>query len=221
MPAEILDTTDTRRRLLEAAGEVFAENGYRAATIRDICKRAGANIAAVNYHFGDKGRLYAEVLTYAHRCSLEKYPPSLGLAESAAAPIAAEERLAAFVRSFMLRILDEGRPAWHGKLMLREMAEPTAALDSLVEESIRPNLNLIRGIVTDLLGGAATEDDIRVCASSVVAQCLFYYHCRPVITRLYPRQSYAADEIGRLADHITRFSLGGLMHRAEERREMP
>ena len=49
--------TNTRQRVLEAAGEVFAERGFRAATVREICQRAKANLAAVNYHFGDKERL--------------------------------------------------------------------------------------------------------------------------------------------------------------------
>lgn len=45
---------ETQRRLLEAAGEVFAEMGFNSARIRDICKRADANVAAVNYHFAIK-----------------------------------------------------------------------------------------------------------------------------------------------------------------------
>src|SRR3712207_5289373 len=101
----------TRQRLLEAAGEVFAEAGFRAATVREICTRAGANVAAVNYHFGDKERLYTEVLKYAHRCAIVKYPPGMGLAPEAPA----EQRLRGFVMSFLSRMLDDGRPAWHAK----------------------------------------------------------------------------------------------------------
>ena len=49
----------TKAKLLEAAGEEFADKGFEKATIRGICELAGANIAAVNYHFGDKEQLYA------------------------------------------------------------------------------------------------------------------------------------------------------------------
>src|ERR1700686_5689829 len=59
----------TRHKLIEAAGQVFAERGYRAATIREICRRAGANVAAVNYTFGDKMGLYTEVLRHSVRAA--------------------------------------------------------------------------------------------------------------------------------------------------------
>ena len=64
----------TKARLLEAAGEEFAEKGYEAARIRTICDRAGANLAAVNYHFGDKEQLYVEAVLEAHRCGTEMLP---------------------------------------------------------------------------------------------------------------------------------------------------
>ena len=116
----------TRQRLLEVAGMVFAEQGFKCATVREICKRAGANVAAINYHFGDKQGLYSETLRYWVRESLAKYPPNLGVDESATP----EQKLHAYVRSFFWRIFDEGRPSWYGKLMAREMLEPTHALDA-------------------------------------------------------------------------------------------
>jgi AcrR family transcriptional regulator len=198
---------ETRRQLLEAAGGVFAESGFRAATVREICKRAGANVAAVNYHFGDKERLYVEVLRYSHGKALEKYPPLLGVAADAPP----EKKLNAFVQSLLLRIFDNGPTAWHGKLMSRAMIEPNAALDSLVEERIRPMAGELLKIVAEILDRPLNDEQVRQCAFSVVSQCVFYHHCRPVVLRLFPNQlPQDAASIGRLADHITKFSLAAL-----------
>ncbi|HZN57942.1 MAG TPA: CerR family C-terminal domain-containing protein [Planctomycetota bacterium] len=203
-------TTDpsaiTPRRLLDAAGEVFAEKGYRSATVREICERAHANVAAINYHFRGKEGLYRAVLRSAHRASVLKYPPDLGV-ESTAAP---EKRLHAFVRSFMLRVFDEGQPAWFGKLTSREILEPTSALDSLVKDEIRPRWELVMSIVAEILGRDVRKAEVRLAAMSVVGQCLFYFHSRSVIERLLPRELADPAAAERLAEHITQFSLQAL-----------
>ncbi len=160
---------ETKRRLLEAAGEVFADQGYRNATVRDICHRARANVAAVNYHFGDKQGLYLAVLRYACECSGNNYPACLGASQ---APTG-EEKLLAYVRATLGRMFDEGRPAWQGKLEAREMIEPTVALDSLVEEHIRPRAMVLRDIVVLFLGPDANPTLIRHSCGSIVGQCLF------------------------------------------------
>src|SRR5262245_49952634 len=120
----------TRQQLLEAAADVFADAGYRAATVREICERAGANIAAVNYHFGDKEKLYRAVLRDTYRAAVKKYPADFGLPPRATP----EQRLRAFIHSLLLRIFSAGPSARHGKLMAREMIEPTGALDLVVKE---------------------------------------------------------------------------------------
>ena len=89
----------TKARLLEGAGEEFAEKGFELARVRAICDRAGANLAAINYHFGDKEHLYVEVLREAHRCGLDpqekRFDPGLSPAE----------RLRAFIHHFLDRVL--------------------------------------------------------------------------------------------------------------------
>ena len=181
------------------------EAGFRDATVREICRRAGANIAAVNYHFGDKEELYAEVLRHSHKKALEKFPlvPDVG-------PDAPPERkLRAFVHSFLLRIFDNGPTAWHGKLMSREMIEPSAALDSLVEERIAPDGRPAPADCRGILDCPPNHERVRQCSFSIVSQCVFYHHCRPVVSAVVSRRfatgrGRASD---RLADHITRFSL--------------
>src|SRR3954466_1727491 len=89
----------TRQQLIEAAGQVFAEHGYRAATVREICMRAGANVASIHYHFGDKEKLYLEVLRYAHQKDNESNP---GLSKTAA-HLSPEERLKQFIKSLLFK----------------------------------------------------------------------------------------------------------------------
>lgn len=200
----------TRRQLLEAAAEVFAESGFRAATVRQICQRAGANIAAVNYHFGDKEELYKQVLKETCQTATKKYPADFGLPPKATP----EQRLRAFVYAFLLRIFSAGPSARHGNLMAREMIEPTDALDALVKEEVRPMANALRSIVGDLLGPKADEETKRLCSMSVVSQVLFYKHCRPMITRLFPDMKFDDAGIEKLTAHITRFSLAAIKEQA-------
>jgi len=196
----------TRDALLDAAAAVFAEVGFQSATIRDICQRAGANIAAVNYHFGDKQALYTEVLKRSHLLALAKYPPDLGLAPDATP----EQRLHAFVRSFLLRIFDQGPHSCHGRLMAREMVEPTAALDTLANDVIRPMAERLRGILRELLGPKVREPQLSLCAMSVVSQVTFYHNCRHMIARVMPGIALDERSVDQLAAHITAFSLAGL-----------
>jgi AcrR family transcriptional regulator len=197
---------DTRTRLLEAAGETFAELGYRATTVREICRRAGANIAAINYHFGDKERLYEAVLTYTAEQSMKRIPIG-GEADPGAGPA---ERLESFIRGYIERMLNEGRPAWFGKLVAREMFEPTEALDKVAKNFATPQYQRLRAIVGELLGPGASDALVRWCAFSVIGQCLFYKHARPVVERLAPEQGYAPADRAELARHIAAFSLAAM-----------
>ncbi|MBN1365788.1 MAG: CerR family C-terminal domain-containing protein [Syntrophaceae bacterium] len=197
----------TRAAIMEAAGKIFAEEGYSKATVRDICRQAGANIAAINYHFRDKKGLYLAVLNHYQEISFQSYPPDFGMKETKKP----EEKLHAFIKSFLLRAMDEGRPAWFGRLLAREFTEPTWAFDILVEETIRPYFQLLTGIVSELLDKRAKKRKVRLCSMSIIGQCLYFRHSHPVISRLYPGESFGRKHIDELTKHITFFSLHGLI----------
>jgi AcrR family transcriptional regulator len=192
----------TRQRLLEAALEVFARDGFRGATIERICKRAGANIAAAHYHFGDKRKLYAAVFEHAERRAQADRPADT---EPTGSP---EARLQAVVAAFLRRLLDPGRPAWMAQLLAHELIDPTPALDRLVRRRMRANHDQIASIIRELAPDAPIQA-IRLATLSIVAQCVFYRNSAAIVSRLYPELD-AAGEIDRLADHVTRFSLAGI-----------
>jgi AcrR family transcriptional regulator len=190
--------------LLDAAGEIFAEYGYRAATVRQICEKAGANVAAVNYYFGDKDKLYMAVLRLAHK---SRGSNSRGGFPAVDPKAPAEQRLRSYVASLLSSIFAEGRPGWHFKLITREMMEPTRALDTIVKEAARPIHQELGRIVGEILGANATEKLIRLGTLSILGQTVYYLHARPIIARLYPGEKYGPESIADIADHISRFSI--------------
>lgn len=195
----------TREKILEVAGEVFADKGYEQATVREICARAGANVAAVNYHFGDKQTLYLEAVKHAHCFRAEQpevdWPPGTPAAQ----------RLYDFVLHMLRDMLDEARPDWQTHLLLREMSSPTSACEQLVRSFIGPKFELLLGIVNDLLPASASRDDRHLYAFSVVGQCLLYRFHRPVGRLLVGEEGFRRlSQVERLAAHITSFSLAAL-----------
>lgn len=208
MEHDTSSNADCRERILEAAGEIFAEFGFRGATVRKICERAKVNVAAINYYFGGKEKLYSEVLRHWHDFAVKKYPLLFGVGEDAPA----EEQLRGFIRSFLFRLLDKGKPAWFGKLMMREMTEPTRAFERLVKEIVRPRDRVLASIVRKMITTPVSDEEIRLCCASIIGQCLYYYNARSIVTRLYHQDVTKPDEIERIANHIMQFSLRGLEH---------
>lgn len=200
--------TGTRKRLLESAGEVFAEKGYRKATIREIVQRAGANLNAVNYHFRDKASLYKAVFEYAHERAVAQETGVWGDAEQ----LDAEQRLRTFIRLHLQRMLEDGYPAWLHKLRVREMIEPTGILETMVEKFIRPRHEMLVGIISELAGADVAIEKVRLCAMSVVAQCLHYNHGRLIISQLNPKITYDSAGVDAMIEHIMRFSLAAIQH---------
>ena len=157
----------TREKILNAAGEVFAEEGFEGATIRAITERAGVNVAAVNYHFRDKAELYTKVVLQA--CSVQAALRD-AMADAADSP---EDRLRSIVHHFVRYLLDPARPGWMRRLKARELANPTAALDELVEKNLRPLRDeFLRPTLRELTEGRFNQRELGLIASSVMSQCL-------------------------------------------------
>ncbi len=199
-------SADTRRQLLAAAAGVFAGRGFRHATVRDICRIAGANLAAIRYHFGDKEALYAAVL---HETAPAPATPPAGYPTGSTLPPPATQ-LGTFIHTFLARIAEEGIAGHHGCIMAREMVDPTPALDELVQHFIRPQHEWLQRLVRDLAGPGLSPAEVRRIAHSIVSQVLFYKHCNAVLSRLAPTDCLSPSNLNLIADHITRFSIAAI-----------
>ncbi len=206
MPRTISRDEQTKRKLLQAGGQVFAKKGFRRATVRDICLRAEVNVACIAYHFGGKAGLYESVLNEAHDEALRRFPTDMGLPPEA--PV--RDRLKAYIHSFLLRLLGQGRSAWHGRILNWELIEPTEVLGSHLRRSILPNARKLQAMVAEILCASADDCSVIFCAQSIVGQCRHYTLARPILELLFPGLSLDDAGIAQLAEHITEFSLAGI-----------
>ncbi len=210
MPTESGDTADTRDRLLEAARRTFAEKGYHHATVAEICERAGANIAAVNYYFRHKETLYVEAWRQAFARSVAKHPPD-GRVPADAPP---EDRLRGRIRALIQRVAD---PESHEfDIIHKELANPTGLLSEAMYEAIEPIRQGMGAVVKALLGPRADEGQVRLCEMSVLTPCIHFVirerfrQSLPEGTRLPGPPPLDAD-LDTIIDHVFRFSLAGIL----------
>ena len=196
----------TPKSLLAAASEVFAEKGYRDATIAEICERASANVAAVNYHFGDKETLYKEAWRHSFSESVKAHPPDGGVSDSAPP----EECLRGRVTALLHRIADENNKEF--LFVQKELANPTGLLNEVMREVIRPLQKKMEVLVRELLGPRTSDMQVRFCVVSIISQCI-----NPMVAmnrRKEKREGKdgppGVDDIEAYSNHVVKFSLAGI-----------
>jgi len=196
---------NTKKALLLAAMEVFADKGFDSATVRDICGLAKANVAAVNYHYGSKDGLYAAVLE-------EIFPKGEEWISGEDNDLPPEERLHRFVRGLAEEIYTQstGQIAQKWAIFLREMAKPSQNLDLIVQHQVQPRANELREILTLLLGPGTPDQSLAYCSSNIWALMLDHLLTQPILDRLTPHRPNLGLDVEDFVDHVFRFALGGI-----------
>ncbi len=201
-------TTRTREALLEAAEELFGEQGYAAVGMRELCARAGVNLAAVRYHFGCKRDLYLETVRRAmqHPEVLEVWGT---LAPRPRSRAAAAHALVRFLRRFLARLSD--RPALTSctRLTLQEAMRPSEALEDVVSSFMLPNVVLLVEVLA-VLSPRSSAVELRFDARGILGQLMHYLVLRPIVERSAGLDLSDPRVLREVADHVARFSLRGL-----------
>ena len=188
----------TQHRILNCATELFVQQGFQKTTVREICRAAEANGAAVNYHFGDKSGLYKAVIEYAIQQKVESQD------SPNSSPAA---RLRAWISHFVFSCLGQNSDLL-SQLMAHEMTKPTEFLALIVERVIAPKFAVLQEIVEEAAGSELSAQRLQLLTVSIVSQSLVYDHCRPVIEIMMPEfAEHTPEKLEQLVDHITRSSL--------------
>lgn len=212
-PSKTSQDLQTRERLIAAASTLFAERGFKKVTVREICRASRANVAAVNYHFGDKAGLYREVIQSAIKTMKETNE----LGQRAGEGSSPEDQIRVFVRIFVNRLTGSGPSAWIHKLMAREMEEPTDALDLIMKQVVQPRMEFLSGIAATIMRLPASDPRVLRAIASLQGQCLIF--AKQVPPSLAKTWGPVAKDIDAIANHVAEFSLGGM--RAIAQQEQP
>ncbi len=197
----------TRDKLLRAAIQVFSEHGYERATVREISRVAGTNLALVKYHFGDKLELFREVVRYATDADAKMAVLTQALRENTDP----SEALRQIIRGVLERLsAKREQTALQLRLMLNEIANPSIVLTGEIEAVIRPTYDQFREVVGQILGLPMDDTKTRLCAHSIIGQIAHYVHARPILSRLWPEMQMTPKQFEMIAIHIADFSLAYL-----------
>lgn len=197
----------TRQRLLEAAGQVFAEKGFDRSTGKEICERAGTNTAAVNYYFGGIDGLYKAVIDEARSRLL----PTPMLLAAVAGKADARAQLEAVIELGIRAMISPATSSWVLRVLAREIIAPSPALEALWEEEIPLRMQVFRSIASELMGlpedhPAVTEGCFLVSGPFVM---LLVYD-RRMLHRIFPDFRITPADAPTLTRHLVQFVLGGL-----------
>lgn len=196
------DGEATHNRILEAAGELFAEAGFAETTNKAIASRASADLALINYHFGSRGGLYEAVLIEAHRrlMSVES------LHHVAISGLSPRDKLRQIIETVVdSTTADRG---WHTQVLAREILSPSSHLQVLMESTISTKAPIALGVLSEITAIPVDEPSLLRSLISVFAPCALLL----VIGR---NISPFASEVRRmpredLVEHLYTFAVGGL-----------
>jgi len=199
----------TRERILDRAEVLFAQKGYRAVSVREITSAAECNLAAVNYHFGNKENLYLEVFRSRW------VPRAIRVRESFRKSLARQGSLSeakvvrALAQAFVDGPLSDDERLRHSQLMTREMTQPTKAFKHVAEQVIQPFFKEVSDQLGSVLSNKVGEDQMLLNIFSIFAMVLYFNFARVAVSRLTGRK-YDSAFRALLVEQITQFSLRGL-----------
>ncbi len=194
----------TRERLVAAASEIFARDGFHKAGVREICAEAGnVNVASVKYHFGGKLGLYRAVIESGANDLRDKRPVAI----EGASP---SETLSNWLRQFLeLTLIHRHHHPFISRIMQHELREPTEVLDHMVGNFIGPVHGDLARIIGQLSGRPAAAN--RQTAGMILSMCANFETSRPLFDRLGVKMPAEPAALARFANEVTAFVLHGVL----------
>jgi AcrR family transcriptional regulator len=200
---------ETRERLLEAAEELFARNGFDGTTIRDMVTLAGCkNISAVNYYFGDKRELYEELFRNRMREMRESRLKAIEAAMDKRNKPTLEKLLGAYAEDFLKPFKDIKRSQRFMQLFFRELAEQRLPNDIFLNELAGPTIKVMEDAISAICP-KIDKQDLLMSVLSVTGQLVHIMQIK-VLFEGAKGHSIASIDIDEAIEHMVKFSAAGI-----------
>ncbi len=194
------DGAASRARILEAAGKLFADQGYEAVSTRALAKAARVNLSAIGYHFGGKAGLYQQVVRQLIVDSEPIMGPAIerlegGVANARGDRVRLAQVMAGFVRHLLGAVLRDERMRWQMALILREFHQPSPWFPMLLEERIHPLHNAVAGLVGGATGRRPEAAETRLLTAALIGQCMALGAARRVVWARLGWDGYTPERV--------------------------
>lgn len=157
------DSEVTRAKLIDAAGRLFAERGFKGVTVRDIVREADTHLSALNYHFGNKETLYRETLMEA--CKTASISPG---DQKQLLRLAPSDALSILVKEALKEYGEQTAASWKVALITRETREPSPVFKEVVNAFFRPETDFMSRIVGDAVGQPPDSPHVRFAVIALI-----------------------------------------------------
>jgi AcrR family transcriptional regulator len=197
---------NAKQKILEAAMEVFGEQGFRAATVREICKKAGVNIALVNYHFKSKKLLYFELFNAISADIDGRYP----MEKFVKPDMTKEQKLRGLVEVLICRFFGpDGLTSSKARLRLvnREMLEPSDIMEEIILHKMNEYVSNAENLFYEFLGEDTPKDKINMIIISLVAQCSYPMFSTELLKKSKLINKPMPEFCKELTEHVYEFTI--------------
>lgn len=185
-----------RERVLAVYGEWHAERDARCEDLAAVALAARVPEAAVREEFADPRELHEAALIFV-------LSPTLSFTPAPSEPTGPlDEQLRALIRQLLENLLGPLVPRWRRTLLVEALARPSAALDTFIDNAVRPHARTLDIILRDLSGGLVPPVKRSMLGTSVVAECLFYLVGAQLLARLEPEMPDPSLRIEQITEHI-------------------
>jgi TetR/AcrR family transcriptional regulator len=183
--------TQSTKRILNAAANVFSEVGFAGARVDEIAKRAGINKAMIYYRIGDKKALYDEVLHDIFADTAQR------IAHNIKETQAPEEKLKTFIRN-IARTVDQHHHL--APIMMREFASGTRNFPEAAGQDLARIVSILTAILKEgEKKGVFIKTNPFLIHMMIVGTIIFYKMSAPIKTK----QTIFPESLRKLDKHVS------------------